>query len=193
MTDDRKRRSDAWGTDLPEETQWKVYDRMRKFPWYDVREWIEAELSVPPPSRSALYRFVEHLREHETEYLLRQRLLAQGQLQRELETVGAPDPERLAQVLGNDVIAARAVGDEKAVERAVRVYRAVASIVGDSAELALKRQAEARQIQELALAREKFEAAERRARQADRAEEVLKSDLTAEEKDRRYREIFGMQ
>ena len=189
----RKRRTDGWAAELPEEQQAQIADRMRKFPWYEVAKWAAEQFpGLRQPSRNALYRFAEWFREHEAEFLLRQRLRDRAALERELAEAGAPDPQKLAAVMGNDVVAARARGDEEAVARAVRLYSVAAGVAGDSAKLALDRQAEERQAGALALARERFEAAERRARQADHAEDVLKSDLTPEEKDRRYRQIFGM-
>ena len=61
------------------------------------------------------------------------------------------------------------------------------------AKLELKKDAEKRAKANLKLAREKFEAAERRAALADQAEEVTSAtDLTPEEKDRKLKVIFGL-
>lgn len=138
MSDDRKRRSNAWDQQLTEEQQAQVRDRMRRFPWHDVTPWVEAQFAIPRPSKSALYRFAEWFDEHESEFLLRQRLRDQKALEHELATAGATDPEKLAQVLGNDVVVARAKGDDQAVARAVRAFKVVASIVGDTRTFDLK-------------------------------------------------------
>ena len=58
--------------------------------------------------------------------------------------------------------------------------------------LKLKREAEARAAESLKLMREKFEAAEKRAALADRAEKVATSDLTPEERETKLKEIFGL-
>ena len=56
--------------------------------------------------------------------------------------------------------------------------------------VALRKQRLASEAQRLE--REKFEEARRRALQADEAEQVTRSELSPEEKDRRLRAIFGM-
>lgn len=137
MPSNRKRRADSWDTALSEAQQAQIADRMRRFPWYEVSAWIHEQFSVPAPSRTALFRFRTWFADHEAEYLLRQRVNVRAGLERELAVAGAPDPAVLARVLGNDVAAARAHGDEAALERAVRLYQAVAHISGDSARLRL--------------------------------------------------------
>lgn len=137
---DRKRRRDAWEQSLDEAQQWQVYDRMRKFSWVEVAKWIEAQFHIEPPSRAALYRFCEYARDHEAEFMLRQRIHDREALDRELKTAGAVESAKLVQALGNDVAAARSKGDDMAVERAVRTYCAVAKVVGDSRAFALAHQ-----------------------------------------------------
>ena len=139
MTEDnRKLRTDAWYAALPEEAWAAIRDRMRRFVWYEVVPWVAETYAVAPPCRSSLYRFCEWFDDHESEFLLRQRLRDKTALARELAQAGAADPEQLVGVLGNDVIAARAKGDDKAVERAVRAYKTIASIVGDTRDFSLK-------------------------------------------------------
>lgn len=138
MTSDRKARTDAWYAALTEEQQAKVYDRMRRFPWHTWGEWIAKEFNIRAPGRSQLYRFRDWFADHEAEYLLTQRIKDRDSLERELAAAGAADPNKLAQVMGNDVIAARARGDDQAVERAVRLYTAVAKVSGGTADLEIK-------------------------------------------------------
>lgn len=128
MATDRKSRTDAWYSPLSDENQARIYDRMKSFPWYKVSEWIKEEYKLDPPSRSALYRFREWFADHEAEFILAQRLKDMSRLECELKSAGAPDAKALAKVLGNDVVAARANRDDKAVERAVRLYTAVAKV-----------------------------------------------------------------
>jgi len=138
MTTDRKRRADAWDQQLTEEQQAQVYDQLRRSPWHEVAPWVATTFGVPQPSRAALYRFREWFAEHEAEYLIRQRLADNAALARELDQAGAADPAKLAAALGNDVAAARARGDEAAVARAVRAFKTVASVVGDTRTFDLK-------------------------------------------------------
>ncbi len=138
MSENRKRNASAWDQQLTEEQQAQVFDRMRMFPWYQVAPWVTEAFHIPAPSRAALYRFGEWFREHETEIRIRQRLKDAQELERELDRAGAPDPEKLARAFGNDVLAARAKGDDGAIARAVRAYKTVASIVGDTRTFDLK-------------------------------------------------------
>jgi hypothetical protein len=157
MTDDRKLRTDAWWSPLTEEQQAQIYDRMRRFPWHTWGAWISEEFAIPIPSRARLYGFREWFADHETEYLLTQRIKDRDALERELAQAGAADPVMLANVLGNDVVAARARGDDQAVDRAVRLYTAVARVSGGTEELKLKIKAEERAQAELEIERKKLE------------------------------------
>ena len=136
--EDRKRNCSAWDQQLTDEQQALVRDRMRRFPWHAVTPWIAAEFKIRPPSRAALYRFAEWFDDHESEFRIRQCIRDRQTLERELDQAGAPQPELLAQAFANDVVAARAKGDDQAVERSIRAYKTAAKIVGDTQGFALK-------------------------------------------------------
>lgn len=138
MVDDRKRRTDSWDASLTEAQQAQVYDRMRRFPWYAVAKWVADEFHIDPPSRAGLYRFRDWFADHESEYLLLQRIKDRDALERELAAAGATDPQALAKALGNDVVAARARGDDQAVERAIRLYTSVCKVSGGTKDLEIK-------------------------------------------------------
>jgi hypothetical protein len=138
MTEDRKTRADAWQMQLTEEQRCQVLDRSRAFPWYTVTKWIEEKLKVRAPSRAAYYKGIEDIADHEAEYSIRARLRTSSALEREFKAVGAIAPEKLVAALGNDVIAARARGDQDAVARAIRAYSVTAKIVGDTRTFDLK-------------------------------------------------------
>jgi hypothetical protein len=144
MTDDRKRRIDAWDSSLKEEEQAAIFDRMRRHKWHEVAKWIAETYGIPAPSRASLYRFRETFADHESEYLIRQRIRDNEALQRELAQAGAPDPESLAKAFAGDVTVARAAGDEQAVERAIRAYKTCSSMVSKRREEDLELRASAR-------------------------------------------------
>jgi hypothetical protein len=143
---ERKLRIDACLADLPDEEMARVRDQARRARWYEVLDWVmetypkdlRTGRSRERPSRAAFYRRCSDWDEHEAEYLIRQRLSDNAALTRELEQAGAADPAKLAAALGNDVAAARARGDEAAVARAVRAFKTVASVVGDTRTFELK-------------------------------------------------------
>lgn len=173
----RKRNAHAWGESLSEAQKCAILDKSRRCTnWAEVVAWAAGEYSIPECSRASYYAALSAWREDEHEMQLHLRLEDRAALDRELNVVGSPDAAKIAAVLGNDVAAARARGDSESLERALRLYRAVASIVKDSAELQLKTQAEQRAAAELALSREKFEDQKRRNLEAA---EKLKAALTA--------------
>jgi hypothetical protein len=167
----RKRNANAWGEGLSEAQKCAILDKSRRSTnWADIVEWASSEFGVSRCSRASYYDALSAWREDEHEMQLVLRLEDRAALDRELNVVGSPDAAKIAAVLGNDVAAARARGDSEALERALRLYRGVASIVKDSEELRLKSAAEARSNAELALAREKFE--DQKARNAAAAEKI---------------------
>lgn len=167
----RKRNANAWGESLTEAQKCSILDKSRRSTnWADIVEWASGEFSIPKCSRASYYDALSAWREDEHEMQLKLRLEDRAALDRELNVVGSPDAAKIAAVLGNDVAAARARGDSAALDRALRLYRGVASIVKDSEELRLKSAAEARSNAELALAREKFE--DQKARNAAAAEKI---------------------
>lgn len=173
----RKRNANAWGESLTEAQKCAVLDKSRRCGnWADVVAWAVGEFQIRECSRAAYYDALTAWREDEHEMQLRLRLEDRAAIDRELNVVGSPDAVKIAAVLGNDVAAARARGDGEALERALRLYRGVASIVKESAELQIKSQAEQRATADLALQREKFE--DQKRRNAEAAEK-LKAALTA--------------
>lgn len=173
----RKRHANAWGEALTEAQKCAVLDKSRRCSnWAEVVAWAVAEFGLPQCSRASYYAALSCWRDDEHEMQLRLRLEDRAAIDRELNVVGAPDAAKIASVLGNDVAAARARGDDNALERALRLYRCVASIVKESEELKLKNAAEERAAADLALQREKFE--DQKRRNAEAAEK-LKAALTA--------------
>ena len=175
MTTDRKARTDAWYSALTEEDQAKIFDRMRSFPWHTWGEWIKAEFNIEPPSRSMLYRFRDWFAEHEVEHLLAQRIRDRATLERELSAAGAADPQALARAFGNDVIAARANGDQNAVDRAVRLYTAVCKVSGGTEDLRIKLRRLELLESKAAQAKAKLEAAAGAANKGGLTAETLKA------------------
>jgi hypothetical protein len=154
----RKRNANAWGEGLSEAQKCAILDKSRRCSsWAEVVDWASIEYSIPKVSRASYYDALAWWREDEHEMQLSLRLQDKAALDRELAAVGTPDAAKIAAVLGNDVAAARARGDENALDRAVRLYKCVASIVKESAELELKAKSEERSAAELALNQDKFQ------------------------------------
>jgi hypothetical protein len=161
MPTDRKARIDRWDAELTEEQRWQAYDRFRRFPWSDVRDWVAAEFHVPQPSRSALYEWARDMRERESEHRITEALSVKANVQRQMAAVGDMDGE-LQFSWEQLAMESSMRGDHEAGVR----YLAMAMKLRESAlereKLRLKQDAEQRAQAKLDLDREKFETAERR-------------------------------
>ena len=168
-----KTRMDAWGEDLPEDTRWELYALTR--PPADAersagRVWLrDYQADVLPylslqgyvaPSRAAWYRWLGRMRRAE-----RVRLVAS------VESSGGTAGD-LARVAVDDATAAEAYkalsvdaameGDSKAAALYAQAANAFRDRTQRAEELRLRAAAQETRDEQLKLAREKFEAAERR-------------------------------
>ena len=165
--------SNAWGEDLPAETRWGIYaltkpptdeERAAGRPWLrrfpeDVRPWLSLQ-GIVEPSMSAWYRFLGRMREEEAAKTI----------------IGVETSKRIARGIVRADVDARLAADMMtalSVDAAAKGNDEAAKILADSAakyhaaaqgaerlrlDAARQKTAEA----QLRLAREKFEAAERR-------------------------------
>lgn len=83
-----KVRSDAWCAMLSEPQRWDIYYRMQRGRWTEVCKWIDQELEITPPSRTALYEFVKRMRESESGHRIEQAIIARAEAG-ELSSKGA--------------------------------------------------------------------------------------------------------
>ena len=167
----RKTNSNAWGEDLPEDTRWEIY-ALTKPPTEEEREAGRAGLrdfraDVLPwlslqgaPSRAAWYRFLGRMREAEAAKTI----------------IGVETSKRIAQGIVRADVDARLAAEMMtalSVDAAARGNGEAAKILADSAAKyhAAARDAERLRLDaarqktaegQLRLAREKFEAAEKR-------------------------------
>ena len=155
-----KARIDAWDAGLTDQQRWDAYDRMRRSPWQKVSQWAADEFGVEPPSRSALYRFAERLRRLESAHRLECALAAREEAGA-LVAAETDDGTLVAayKTLAQDLALK---GDAKTAETYTRMALQLADSARRRAELDLKDRAQRTRDEQLRLAREKFEAAERR-------------------------------
>jgi len=190
MVAERKTRTDAWESELSEEEQWQVYDRLRSFPVGQVQEWVKEQHGVDA-SRSSMYRFAARMRERESEHRIETALSVKENVRRQMQQVGDMD-EELQYAYEQLAMESAMRGDEQAGIRYLSMATRYSEGRIEREKLRLKQEAEARAKEELALAREKFEAAERRAAQADEAEKVVRDEVDPAERERRLKQIFGL-
>ena len=156
----RKTRSDAWGEDLSEALKWELYkladyeagcDRLAQLK-------LSGELDVEPPSRAAWYRFLTRRRAEENI----------GRIQggvAEAENIAATSHISDATLVNAlKALAADRVtsGDDKAGVAFVSAATALIDRMQKERDLELKAAAQETKDEQLKLAREKFEAAEKR-------------------------------
>ncbi|MGN0885995.1 MAG: hypothetical protein ACI4RT_03250 [Candidatus Spyradenecus sp.] len=183
----KKRRLDAWDAPLTEEQRWEAYEKSKGVTWTAFATWLEAEYGIRP-SKNAIYDWQAWMRREEGAHRLERAIAARKEL-KGLSDAGALDAQTADayMALANDAILG---GDP---DKAAKIVAAAAQINAASLRIREQRlQADrlALQEQSLALQREKFEAAEKR---LNEAKAVLTNErLTPEEREARYREIFGM-
>lgn len=156
----QKPRSDAWDADLTEAQRWQAYAQFRRSPWFEVSAWAAEQYGVPPPSRSALYRWAARMRQQESAHRLEQSITARE----EIGTLASAVATDAALIDAYKTLAADLALKGNAAD-AVK-FTVMAMELGNgqrkAAELELKARAQQTKDEALRLAREKFEAAESR-------------------------------
>ena len=194
-----KTRSDAWGEDLPEETRWELY-RLTKPPRegggegprlrsYEDARGHAAARGIPPPSRAGWYRFLARMRRDENISLVA-RAASSGGTAADLASEAKIDPAVAAAAFDALAVDAATDGDAKTSALYANAAAKYRDAIRTAQELALRTRAQAVKEDELRLARERFEAAERR---LDAAKGVARDEtLTDAERIAKIKGIFGM-
>ena len=185
-----KLRTDSWDSKLTEDQSWTAYITTRSMSWPDAVNWIAEEYHIEAPSRSAFYRFVSRMRADDANLRLKRAAASVNEAGALADQVGTNDT-----VLVNayKTLAADCVmtsGDTEQAQRLVGMAMAIADRARGKAELELKERAQKTKDETLKLAREKFEAAERRIAQA--SDVVNDEQLTDEERIAKIKAVFGM-
>jgi hypothetical protein len=184
-----KTRIDAWDAGLTDAQRWACYDKLRTLPWYKVAQWAAAEFGLgAEPSRAAMYRFADRMRGQESARRIERALAARDEAGA-LVSARTDDAETIA--------AYKAMAQELALdghaEEALLYTKMALDIAAQATkaqEIALKAAAQQTKDAQLKLAREKFEAAEKRLNDVQNT--VADSKLTPEEKDAKLKGIFGL-
>jgi hypothetical protein len=172
-----KTHSNAWGEDLPEETRRQIYawtkaptDEEKKTgrPWLrnfdrDVLPYLSLQ-GIVAPSRAGWYRFLGRMREQAAARTIigleTSKRIAQGMAD------SGVDPRLAADVMTSLAVDEAAKPEEERNEKVMGIFASAAALfrTTDQRERELKLKAAAQQTkdEQLKLAREKFEAAERR-------------------------------
>lgn len=190
MTIAPKVRVDAWCATLTEAQRWDIYYRMQRGRWTEVCKWIDQELKINPPSRSALYAFVKRMRESESGHRIEQAIVARAEAG-ELANQGAQNDKDLIdayKAMAADL--ALRLGDAAGATAFTKLALDLAAAHNDKVTLELKAKAQATKDKQLKLAREKFEAAEKRLNEVE--ETINDKNMTPQEREEHLRDIFGI-
>lgn len=199
-----KTRSNAWGENLPEETRRQLYawtkaptDEEKKAgrPWLrkfhdDVLPYLSLQ-GIPAPSVAGWYRFLGRMREQAAARTIigleTSKRIAQGMAD------SGVDPRLAADVMTTLAVDEAAKPEEERNEKVMGIFASAAALfrTTDQRERELKLKAAAQQTKDaqLKLAREKFEAAEKRLAAA--ADITGDEKLTPDEKLKELDRLFG--
>ena len=184
---DRKTNCTAWGENLPEETRWQIYDTLAAMPWPAVPGELEKR-AVEVPSRAGWYRFLARMRKADAA----RRIERIAQSVAEAQSVADKHGIKAAvfvETLKSLAIDRAMGGDDKAATSLAAAAASIWSNAQRERELELKADKGRRDDEALKLAREKFEAAERRENAARNA--LGDTKLTDAAKIAKMKEIFG--
>lgn len=156
----RKARTDAWWSALGEEECWEVWGKARRLPWQEVAKWLR-EAKGLEVSRSAIFRFEKWIRPQQNMRRLELAALARTEAEGLAKAAGtSQDVARAFMTLGAEV--GIRTEDPEAASAWIKMAASLLDAARKDAELKLRAEAQKTAAGQLALAREKFEAAERR-------------------------------
>ncbi|MBR0196642.1 MAG: hypothetical protein IJQ34_00735 [Kiritimatiellae bacterium] len=182
-------RIDAFYASLDEDGRWALYDKMKKAEWFVAAQYCEEQLQLPKPSKNAWYNFKAKMREADSE----RRIILLRTARSEAEAMA-----KRAKISSMDFVEAlKTLAVDKAMDgeasEAVRFAQSAAQIwdrAQKEKELELKERRQSTAEDQLKLAREKFEAAERRLNEVK--DVTQSSTLTDEERVAKIKSIFGL-
>ena len=185
----RKTRSDSWGADLPEETRWRIYDELGALAFGEDVMTRLSKMSVELPSRAGWYRFLSRMRQADAERRIEKIAQSVAEAERVADKHGVKAAV-LVETLKTLAVDRAMTGDDTAAQK----FAAAAASIWDRAqrerEIELKQAAQHTRDEQLRLAREKFEAAEKRLAAVQGA--VDAPQLTDAERVAKIKGIFGM-
>ena len=156
-----KVRIDSWYAGLSEEQLWALYARAKVCQWYEAAEWAKKELGVEKVSRAAWYRWLDWMRGVESERRLAQARIAALEVDDLAKSTGLGDEKAVAAY--KSLAAEFALrSDAKTASKYLHMALALRDRQLKSQEVEIASAKQRTKDEQLKLAREKFEAAERR-------------------------------
>lgn len=157
-----KPRTDSWYAMLSEEQLWQLYSVAKRCQWFETVAHAQKEFGLEAKvSRSAYYRWLDWMRGEDSERRLAQARIAALEAGELAKTVGLKDETAIAAY--KSLAAEFALkSDAKTANRFMQMAMALRDRQLRSREVELKDAAQTTKDEQLKLAREKFEAAEKR-------------------------------
>ena len=156
-----KLRTDSWASALTEEQSWALYYKSRALRWNEAADWAVKEFGVDAPSRTAFYAWLGRMRGEESAHRLEQAATAAAEAAALAKTQTSDDALIAAYKAMGAELALR-TGSAGEAGKFVQMAGALADRRLRAEELKLKDRAQQTKDETLRLAREKFEAAEKR-------------------------------
>ena len=183
-------RIDHWAAPFPENTLWEIYYRIKPMKWTDAQELLLKEYGIErTPGRNSIFDFKAKMREEESAHRLEQ--VAQAQAEAAALAKGATVADEELEAAYKQMAVELALRTNSADE--ARKFMEMANSIADrrlaAQSNALKERAQATKDETLRLAREKFEAAEKRLAALKNA--ASDNTLSDEAKLAKIKEIFG--
>lgn len=185
-----KTRTDSWAAALTEEQAWSLFHKARRCEWQVAAAWAVREFGLARmPSRSGFYEWRAQMAKDEHAHAMAQGILAQNFVKEGAASNKLKDGEAAKALEQKAVELAILTNDVKAGKDLYNLVLAIRDREIAAAALDLKRRAQETKEESLRLAREKFEAAERRENAARSA--LGDTKLTDADKLAKMKEIFG--
>ena len=158
-----KTRIDSWAAKLAENegSEWKLFYKAMRCQWQEAAAWAVKEFDLPRmPSRSSFYDWLKIMRSREHEHRMSEAAIAAAEAAALGKTV--TKDEALIAAFKSLATEAALRTDAKTATSFIRSAMAITDRLQKAEEIDLKAAAQATKDDQLKLAREKFEAAEKR-------------------------------
>ena len=186
-----KLRTDSWAAGLTEEQLWQLYNKSLRMNWPEIADWAVKEFGIKrKPKRTAYFEWKETMAKAEHLHRIECGALAQGMIREGAATNTLQDGEARKALEQRAVELAMLTNDIDAAKDLYNLVLAIRDRELHAAELDIKERSQKTKDAQLKLAREKFEAAERRENAAKAT--LGDTKLTDEERVAKIKSIFGM-
>lgn len=187
-----KIRCDSWASKLTETQAWELYDKACRCKWFVAAKWAKEEFDLERvPSKTSFYAWKETMAKDEHSHRIDQALVAQMRQREIAQKYAITDEEQIKALMSAATDAAIITGNAKLTGDLVEIAMAIKDRQQRAEELRIEERKIAIKEEDLQIAKKRLEIYE--AKEKKSAEVVKNNKLTPEEKERKIKEIFGLQ